>query len=270
MSLKKLLMEGDAPNKIITPRHREWLQHHGDEPYPQWVVRRISRQLLTPPRDRRRSFSASAAGSCLRAQELAFCGAEPTFGRGAPTPDEYGIFRDGKWRHLKWQADLLTQSMLEEIEVPARAPKLMAEGSMDGVGHVWWDHPNLSLRDKRFVFEGKGVNPVQYAQWVKATYPIEKHMHQIHRYMNIAGLDLAVVLYENKWNNQFHEWVVRKDHAYSMEQWREIGELAGAATAKELHDPLPTCKLARGDQFEKCPFGGRGGTCLKTKKWPGA
>lgn len=234
---------------------------------PEWVAARVAEVISTPPRDRRRSFSASSSGDCLRAQEFAFLGTPPSQEQRTEA-QMAAIFDDGKWRHIRWQARLLASGILDGIEVPMAWPKMNARGSLDGEGLVPDDHPNRLWRGKDFGFELKGVNPFQYPRWVKAAQPQEGHLWQVHRYFVVTGKELFVIIYENKGTNQWHEWVIRPIAKMMRASERELRALNQSLQMQRLHAPLSTCRIGVGPHWKECAYGGKGGTCMTTRGWP--
>lgn len=266
MSVARTVRRLTNATQIVTPRYVKWLSENADKPLPDWVVGILAEHMRKVPRDRSGSFAGSAAGDCLRAQELTFLGKPPSIERTID-PQLQHIFDDGKWRHLRWQGFLLAAGIIERIEVPAPWPRMFSKGTMDGAGTVWDDHPNVSWRGEEFGFELKGVNPFQYSRWVKGRYPIDKHMAQIHRYFLVTGLEYFSVIYENKGTNQWHEWVVRPIPELLKESQQELDELNRAREKQRLHEILPSCKIRKGANWESCSFAGVGGTCERTKRW---
>ena len=89
-SLAKAL---NATDKIITPYITPWIIKHGDDPLSEETAEKIKKLLVTPPRVRSGSFSASSAGDCHRAQVFGFLGKQ----QGVVDAQLANIFRDGKW-----------------------------------------------------------------------------------------------------------------------------------------------------------------------------
>lgn len=254
------------PGLIITPTYKAWISAHGDDPYPDWVVARIAELMAITPRERRGTFSASSAGSCLRAQEFAFSGVRPDV-LATPSTELKQIFHDGKWRHLKWQADLLTCGLLKHVEFGLDWPNMRSKGSMDGMGIVPDDHPNPAWRGLTFGFELKGVNPFQYPRYVKQKWPTETHREQIARYFLVSGVDLFVVIYENKGTQDFHEWVIAPNKAWIADSEWELRELNNAVDSQTYHPQQRLCAQRTGPFWEKCIWGGKGGVCETTNDW---
>jgi hypothetical protein len=260
MAIRTAVRRLNDATKIVTPAHRQWLRVHGEDPYPDWVVDLVAEQLAKAQRDRRRSFSASSAGSCLRAQEFGFMGVTPPVD-AMPSTDLLAIFRDGKWRHLKWQADLLTSGIINQIEVPLDWPAMNSKGSMDGAGVVSDDHPNLSWRGLEFGLEIKGVNGFQFSKLIEKPLPMDSHVYQTDRYFLSSGVDLFVVLYECKLTQRTHEWVLARDEVRIKESQEELEDLNQAVAARTIHSQLNTCARRMGPSWQSCPYAGRGGIC---------
>lgn len=266
MSLKKLIKDMTDEDKIITGPYTSWLANKADEGYPPWVVRIIAEQLAKQPRVRSGTFSASSAGRCLRQQELGYLGAPATVIQ-EPDAQSMNIFNDGKWRHLRHQANLLTARILTRIEVPVIVANRKAYGTLDGMGVVPDDHPRKKWRGKLFGWELKGVNQWQYPRWVQQVEPIPGHLDQIDRYRLLYGVELFSVVYENKSSNEWYEWVLEPDMYRLDDSYRELQDLNTAIRRKRMHDMLPSCKLRQGADWRGCPFAGRNGTCEKAGSW---
>jgi hypothetical protein len=270
MALRTTVRGLSDPTKIVTPAYRRWMRTHADDPMPEWVVQRIAEQLAKKQRDRRASFSGSSAGACLRAQEFGYLGIAPAVEQ-LPDVDLICIFNDGKWRHLRWQANLLAANILTEIEVSQSWIPKRSEGSMDGIGVVPDNHPNLDWRGLEFGFELKGVNGFQFAKLVKKELPKDEHLYQVDRYFLTSGVDLFVVLYECKLTQRTHEWVLTRDDIRIKESLEELEDLNHAVDTQTLHPQLRTCAARMGPFWDGCPYAGRGGICEtwrdKGKTW---
>lgn len=277
MSIRSILNLVGDQNKIVTPAYIRWLASNPDivyglhtpktvlDPPPAMVP--VLSSLLSIPRQRVGTFSASSAGYCIRRQQLAYLGMPATKGH-YQSPILTNVFNDGKWRHLRWQSNLLLAKILEEIERRYDWPNMHAVGTIDGRGIVPSDHPRSDWRDEEFGFELKGVTPFLYPRWVKARFPIDHHMAQIHRYFLMTGLRLFVVLYENKATNDFHEWVIRPIPMWMNRAKVELLELNRGVQQRELTPPLLMCKARKGPEWDGCQFSGVNGTCEISKSWP--
>lgn len=263
-SLRETVQKLTDTNLIVTPRYNEYMAHRGEDAYPDWVVEIIAKQLLTPGRDRTRSFSASSSGSCLRAQELGFLGKLPDDLTREISPGMMAIFSDGKWRHLKWQADLLAARIITDIEFVLTWERMLHRGSMDGLGLVPKNHATVAWRGEAFGVEVKGVNAFQYTRLVAEPLPKNDHCLQVDKYCLLSGLRLFSVIYENKSTQQFHEWVYQPTLERLAAARKEVEALNFAARTKTLHPILAPCRFRRGKQWEGCPYAGEDGPCETT------
>lgn len=260
MTLRSTVRRLNDATKIVTPDYLSWLKLHSDDPYPDWVVDLMRQELSKQQRDRTGSFSGSGAGSCIRQQLFGYLGVLPPI-ETLPTADLLAIFDDGRWRHLRWQANLLSAGILTAIEVSLDWPAKRSKGSMDGMGVVRDDHPNLSWRGKDFGFELKGMNGFQYPKAVKKPFPDDKHMAQVDRYFLSSGVDLFVVLYECKLTQRFHEWVITPDMTRIQDQADELDDLNKAVDNQLIPDQLRSCAARMGPYWQACAYAGRGGVC---------
>lgn len=273
-SQKKMIEAEQDDSLILTPLVNEWLMHHSNDAWPDWVADRMAEEMKKVPRDRSGSFSASAAGTCLRRQEFSFLGKREN---KVIFPQLHNLFNDGKWRHLRWQAMLLTAGLLEDIEVPLSWPRMLSKGSMDGRGVVPNTVRNKAWRGLEYGFELKGVGH-PYDTYTKRDVPIDSHMAQIHRYFVTSGLPLFVVIYESKQTQEWKEFVVEPIPELMEASLKELEELRSAVDKQELHAILPECmpgKIAtkgavkqNQSTFRNCPFGGtKDGVCRTTERW---
>jgi len=267
MSYASLIREVKRGDTIVSMRYRQWLVQHGDDPLPDWVIGRIFKQMLATPRVRNGTFSASSSSQCLRRQELAFLGVQPEFGM-APDARLMNVFNDGKWRHLRWQANLLAAGILDRIEVGLPWPRMRAMGTIDGAGFVPADHPRVSWRNKEFGWELKGVNPFDFKKTADKDKQKDEHLAQVHRYFVQGGFDLYCILYEDKATNTWKEWVIEPDPVLIAEAELEIQELNNAINNNQLHPMLPSCRARMGKVWEQCPYTRSNGVCENAGDWP--
>jgi len=196
LNLRDIAKAANNNDTVMTPLIQDWLLQHGDEEYDRHIADWIRDQLVTKPRNRSASFSASSAGGCPRAQQLQYLGI-----RGLDSVDVrlQNIFNDGKWRHLRWQAMSFMAEALTKAEMPLFWRNMRSRGTIDGYGIVPDDHPRALWRGMDYGFELKGMNPFGYQKAIKGD-PEMKHEHklQVHRYFLMGGFDLFVIIYENK------------------------------------------------------------------------
>ena len=267
MSLKNLLSDLNSDNKIITPQLSLWLAKHGDPVFRKDVADALYKQITTPPRVRKSSFSASSAGKCPRAQVLAYLGMPQ---RGEPDSRMGLLYLHGHFIHLMLQAVCLESGILDSMEYRLSWPKKYHMGTMDGVGTVPDDHPRKDWRGQEFIAEFKGINSFGYDYAIKNDLPSEDYKKQVAKYMLISGIDLVVLLYMNKNTSFWHEWVYTahdlKTHIDAAR--KEADVLAKAVDTKTLPPILPGATKGINAKCHKCSFAGENGACFTIKGWP--
>lgn len=261
MSLKKLLKSfnnADSP-LLVSPRFEQYLATHPNILVDEKVADFIRSELVTPQRDRRMTFSASSRGACPREQVFQFTSVKPV---PRTNSSLYAIFHQGTFMHLKWQALLLDAGILSDPEVKCEWAEYNMTGTIDGVGEV----PG-SLADKYsdefFGWELKSINDRGYS-WVINNGPNQNHLLQIHAYMAASGIDLWSLCYENKNNQEWVEFVIRKDDEIVERVREELGSLNGYVERKELPPILDECSKKQG-KYKSCPFAA---DCLEQTAWP--
>lgn len=268
LNIRAMIKAAKNVEQIITPKLQEFLVQHGDEEYPEWVVERIAEQLTEKPRVRHSSFSSSSAGQCVRAQVLQFLGAK----QGSIGFQLQNIFNDGKWRHLRWQATLLSAGLLTDMEEIATWPRMRARGTLDGVGIVADDHPIAHWRGQEFGFELKGVSAFLFPKYRDAGPKETDHLQQVARYFIKQGYRLFVIIYEDKSTQEWKEWVIDSEADYMQKiikhQREELECLNDSVDQKKLPALLPECVKLKGTKFNGCPMGGIDGPCASAGEWP--
>lgn len=220
----------------------------------------IAEQLSKPPRDRSGSFSSSSSGKCERLQVFNYIGQGADDLPQSNDPRLQQIFYDGSFRHLRWQAVLLQAKIIDRIEVPLSWKKMRSEGSMDGLGVVHDEHPRPDWRGLEFGFELKGMNSWGYKSQIEKGIR-EDHLDQVHRYFLSSGLELFVIIYENKDTQEWTEWVITPNGLIIQGQNEELKRLNKWVDTQKLPPMLDECKKQTGKTFNDCPKGGKGGTC---------
>lgn len=263
-SLTKTLRAAKAYSQhIITHRLNLFLMSNPNLVLDDIVADMIRREITKQPRDRKQSFSSSAAGTCQRRQIFQFLGIDPG---GVTGPQLQNIFYDGTWRHLRWQATLLQAGILRDIEFPLVWDAMRSRGTMDGVGVVPDDHPNEKWRGLEFGFELKGINSFGYKSAV-ANGVKEEHLDQVHRYFLSGGFELFVIIYENKDTQEWTEWVVEPDPARMERQRQELVALNGYVEREELPPMLPGCVTMNSTEWKWCQYAGENGVCVRRNHW---
>lgn len=259
-NVRRLLEESLRDDLIITNPLKEFLVKWNGN-YSEKAARLIGKTLKTKQRQRSGSWSASSAGHCPRRQELQFLGMTPN---GSNDAHLQLIFANGSWVHLRWQALLLTAKLLDGIEVLVKKPSMRARCSMDGMGVA----VDGRYKGAEFGFELKGRNDFQYNKQVLVGVD-DKTRAQVDFEFLLSGLDVFVILNENKNNQQTQEWVFYRDEDRVKTARAHLKELNAAIDKERLHPMLPECKkqLTTGE-FASCPFGGKGGACVAAGNWP--
>jgi len=258
--LRKVLENSLRDDLILTPHLNNFLATWDGTIDPK-VAEIIARAMAEKQRDRRGSWSASQAGKCLRRQELMFLGAP---GVGSTSAQGNQILNNGRWVHLRWQATLLTAGLLDDIEVTHKKKSQRARCTLDGLGVA--KSGRYSGRD--FGFELKGRNEWVY-QMQLGKGPDEQTRKQVDFEFLLTGLEIFVILNENKNNQAWHEWVIIRDDSRVREMASQIKELNRAVENQRLHPPLEECrKQLKSGEFYKCPYGTPGGACANAGSWP--
>ena len=251
MSLKGMIkaVKGDLPITVI---HETWLTANPDPVYSPRALDFAARQLAGKSgsqRLRKRMFRASSASTCTRRQVLAFISLPM---KREITSTLGNIFATGNFLHLKWQMQGLTAGWLAAAEVPMDVDELNAGGTADGKLHTGGG------------FEFKSINDRGYGG-VMTYGPKEDHLEQTDNYMFLGDLDHYSIVYENKNNGEWREFLHRRDERRMLAVAERFDRLNQHVADKRLPVILPDCKREDGAQFRQCPFRD---SCLKIKMWP--
>lgn len=247
---------------IVTPAYDEYLIRNPEITANPRVFSYVMKQITIPPRDRRRSFSASQAGYCLRRQELAFLGAPRR-----PTIDPRGIriFQNGTFVHLRWQVGLLSAEIIHGIEVTVKSGDELARATMDGIGVA----KRGKYKGAKFGWEHKGRMSFSFDHQEKAGTPDEKTRKQVAMQFLLTGYDVWSVTNEHKDNQTHGEFVIERDEKEIDEIRTDIKELKRAVGRQRLHPMLPECiKRNSTGEYYNCPFGTDLGSCVASGNWP--
>jgi len=252
----------DPDSLIVTPLYDEWLVRNPEITAKPEVFKRVMELMTVPPRDRRRSFSASQAGYCLRRQELAFLGVK---GTKLSDPRGIRIFQNGTFGHLRWQVGLLSAGIIDGIEVTVKSASELERATMDGIGVA------LEGRYKgaKFGWEHKGRMSFAFDAQERAGTPDAKTRKQVATQMLLTGYDVWSVTNENKDTQVAGEFIIERNDAEIGEARKELKELTAAIDKKKLHPMLPECiKRNSTGEYYKCPFGTDAGACVASGSWP--
>lgn len=264
--LSEIIKRTNSSRYILLPRYNEWLLNHSDEPLTEEIANKIYEQLTATPRKRPGTLSASSASFCTRRQLYGYLGIKPDNGK---TPDKrlMNIFNDGKWRHLRLQANLFMAGLITHMEFSAPWHDKRSFGTIDATGIVYDDHPRDDWRGAEFLVEIKGINAYDYSKCVRADKPKTEHIAQVHRYFLHTGVELASILYENKADNTMHEWVIERDDDLIAESLEELDYMNECIDNKTLPAIKPACRAHIGKEWEGCPYAGINGVCERITDW---
>lgn len=240
-----------ASELIITPELDRWLLSSLDEPLSVELADLLHDIVSQGQRDRAGSFSGSRAGQCYRAQTFGFIGVP---GRGISDAVLANRFDDGRWRHLRWQVNLLSAGLLKQVEVPIPYPNpWRLKGSMDGIGFDSW----TPMMHGEFMFELKGWSAL-------VDEPVTHHVMQMHRYMLAAQIDLGVLVYEHKSSQEWREFLIPVDQRVMSLVEEELEVLNEAVDAKVLPRIREDCAARKGQVYLSCPYRD---VCLDVEEW---
>ena len=246
-SAPKVVLPAHPP--ILLPLVDQFLNDVGGEylnspSYADW----LQEQIKTPGRVRQGTFSASALGTCPRAQVFTYLGV-PSF-----QPDEIDvqqslIYSDGTWRHLRWQGllwELAIRGYLDLFVPEVRATLGLTDfmGSLDGeVTLLGGDVIGVEIK-------GAGHNTFHTAR----NAPFFKHLLQVHGYMIAAGLERFSVLYEDKSTQETVEHVIHRDPEVEASVRAEIDTLTQAASNRKLPPVKRACKDGTSQTYFDCQY----------------
>jgi hypothetical protein len=263
MSLKKLLQQSPSRDRLlITPRYEKYLAMTNniliqDEK----ILKFIRDELSTPQRNRRMTFSASSRGACPRAQVFQFTSVNPL---PRINSDLHAIFHQGTFMHMKWQCLLLDAGILEAVEIPCQWDAYNLSGTIDGATSAPYGH---SLYDEvgydNIGWELKSINDRGF-KYICSNGPKTEHLLQIHAYMKATGWKIWSLVYENKNDQQWKEFIVRYDPEIGEALEAELMYLNDSVDNKTLPPVLKPCKDKKGP-FNNCDFRH---VCLDTYSWP--
>lgn len=252
MSLKDMIKatQSDLP---VTVAHEQWMTANRNPSFSPEALAFAADQLAGisgSQRRRKKMFRASGTHTCKRRQVLAFIG-HPEIGEQL-TSSQANIFATGNFTHLRWQMQGLTAGWLAQAEVPMDRPDLNAGGTADGLlaaGGGW---------------ECKSINDRGFTR-VSNYGPLADHGEQTDNYMFLGDLERYSIIYENKNNGEWREFVRYRDEKKMREVVERFEELNQFVLDKKLPVVLPDCKVGEGAKFRQCPFRD---TCPKLKGWP--
>lgn len=226
---------------IVAPHHYRWLEKL------EWE-RQLSDEALDFVRDalagkyerpRTGRFSPSSMGVCDRKLVFGFQGA-PQVPDDLDAPDLMGL---GKWGHLRWQAEGITNGWIAGAEVWTINPGLRVGGSIDAM-----------LYDDS-VFELKTIHPYKYTKVVQdAGEPLREHLIQFGTYTVLEGVSMGSIVYEDRSSGNFHEFRVEADDKLAKTVTDTIERVNNHEADGTLPKPLNECAAKRGQTYKQCSF----------------
>jgi hypothetical protein len=226
----------------VVNNYLDYIQHRNIKQEADWIWKIQNR----PDRVREGSWSASAAGTCLRNRQFTFLG----FPKKRVDDRTMNIFANGDFVHLRHQAAGLVHGYLTEVEVPVRVPALQLTGTMDG------------LLSNGAIAEFKSINHFGFSR-VQSFGAQEKHIEQVHSYMLASERERAHIVYEDKDTNSLKEFVVSRDEKIIDKVKTDLETLNEATENKTLLPMLPECRNFRG-AYNYCPYA----QICENAEWP--
>lgn len=238
MSLKNAVRMARL-NSRITPKLQSWLTKHpeGVKVTDPAIMKKVEDILMGVSKSRAGAFHPSQLYQCPRAQVYGYY--------DVPTVREFNpqlqnIFNDGHFRHLRWQITLLEAGILTDVEVPVYDPINRIEGSMDGVNSK-----------ENWMFELKGTSQFRQVQQRGA---LPAHIKQVHAYLFVSGIPEAIILYEDKSTQQWHEITVQRDETIIGEIKGILEELNYSVDNDTLPERYEDCENQTGATYNSCQY----------------
>jgi hypothetical protein len=223
----------------IIPRYEEYLRHRDMK-----AEAKYAKKILTrPERDRTIQWSASAQGTCLRAQQFTKHGTQ----KKRIDLKSLNIFANGEYMHLRHQVFGLAGGYLADVEVAVENTELCLAGTLDGV----------SIEGEGV--EWKSINTYGFSS-VGSFGPKQEHLFQVNAYMLMKPEIKAFrILYEDKNTNDLKEFRVERDEVIIDKILTDLDALNRAEEEKTMLPILRECKNLEG-RYRWCPYSE---TCLK-------
>lgn len=201
-----------SKDKLLTPLIVKFMNENELFNFDDETIR-LAMSILKKEREERRSdlFHPSSSSSCMRKQVLDYMGYPSVRDEDLQL---MSIFDDGKWRHLRWHLLLHRVGISEGIE------KFVSSSSLKRVGGTPDQILNLSKHypwssGLRIGFEMKGTHTDRYNSIIRTNRPIFDHLYQVITYMVLEDLDLYVIIYENKNDQNFYEFDILSNKIYN-------------------------------------------------------
>lgn len=256
MALVKTIKGLKLGELILTPDIERYLATHAHMILTQETVETVVIPALTRddngPASRMGRFGGSSRGKCLRRQVFSYLGVETEPDMAMVDTKGNNILIDGTWRHIRWQAMLWQEGLIDRVEVKGRVPELRLGVSLDGA------------RGDEFGLEIKGHHRFNYERVVSDGTP-DGHLLQIVTYSIVfPQFERWIYFSENKNDQDYKEIVLRTDElpAKIVALVRNELELLNNAVEDEKLPAIRTeCKDAKSKERKRCPYGS---VCLGT------
>jgi hypothetical protein len=194
------------------------------------------------------TYSPSGAKRCLREQAITNYGFK---GKQPDDPVLLSIFDDGNWRHLRWHTIFLRMERagllhVEAIEQSVNYSAWGLGGTPDDVLSIPTNNGTIKV-----VVDIKGANDRKWNLIKNTGEPQDGHEYQITCYEQALGLNLGILLYENKNTQNYIEVVLPKNKLIVRELRRRYRILLLNKKARTFPDH--ECTMKNGDpMFERC------------------
>lgn len=243
---------------VLAPKIDAYLRQ-GTPNFSEQTIAEIARLAIATPRSRARLFSASGLDRCMRQQLLQVLDYPQ---EEVPNARLANVFFDGNWRHLRWQALFLEMGLVARgkmstdgfaesedgewmLEVGVTLPSHMLRGTVDSI---------LVLDDEPWIVDIKGANPRTFSGVKADQSPYRAYQMQMLAYMKATGVPRALLFYEDKASQEYHEVRITLADAQQQEAQFEgrVAALRHYWEQQMLPDPLP--QAPANPDCRSCPF----------------
>lgn len=243
MTIRQRLLK-HRKGDVLTPMVDAFLRR-GTPQFSQETLDAVVKLAVKPPRSRSRSFSASGLDRCMRQQFFQLLGYPQ---EEVPDSRLANIFFDGNWRHLRWQALFLEMDLVARgswvpgegirlhddgellLEVGVDIPEQMVRGTIDVI---------LVIDGEPWIVDIKGANPRVFSSVKQAGEPYRAYQMQLLTYMKAAGIDKAMLFYEDKASQDYLEIRVIPGSEVAAALEARLAALHHYWDKQRLPDPLP-------------------------------
>lgn len=242
---------------VLAPKVDAYLRL-GTPRFSEATIAEIARLATAAPRSRAHLFSASGLDRCLRQQLLQVLDYPQ---EEVPNARLANVFFDGNWRHLRWQALFLEMGLVARGQI---GPEGFEEGDGDLMLEVGVTLPSHMLRgtvDSILILDGepwivdiKGANPRTFSSVKSDQSPYRAYQMQMLAYMKATGVPRAMLFYEDKASQEYHEVRLTLEDAQQQEAQFEgrVAALRHYWDSQQLPDPLP--QAPANPDCRSCPF----------------